>query len=90
MKTTKTKMIGLPGNKMNNQYVIETDTEQIFQSYNSIIVRRPKGDGKIQLDSMYWNYSQTTAKYRNLFLGMNKKEIEERIKSGEFELVNLN
>ena len=46
--------------------------------------------GKIQLDEYYWDYSHTTGKYRNQFLGENKAETEANIKSGEYKLVNLN
>ena len=36
-----------------------------------MIARKPIGfrEGKIELDQKYWNYSNTTGKYRNIFLG---------------------
>jgi len=47
-------------------------------------------DGKTQLDEKYWDYSKTTGKYRNQFLGENKKETEKKIASGEYILTDLN
>ena len=72
-----------------NQFRISTDEGWYFQSYNSIIIFIPR-NGKTQLDENYWNYSKTTSKYRNLFLNSTSKEIQERIKSGEYILTNLN
>jgi hypothetical protein len=47
-------------------------------------------DYRIRLDETYWDYSKTTGKYRNLFLGETKSETEKKIKSGEYILTNLN
>jgi len=80
------------GNKIANQFVITDDqNNKYFQSYNSIIV---KIDGyyrdKIYLDQKYWNYSNTTGKYRNIFLNETIKETKKKIKSGEYILTDLN
>jgi len=72
-----------------NQFEIRTDKGILFQSYNSIIVFK-RSDGKIFLDAQHWDYSTTTGKYRNIFLGETKRETEEKIKSGEYKLVDLN
>jgi hypothetical protein len=72
-----------------NQFVIETEEGVYFQSYDSIIVFRPYG-GKTELDEHYWDYSRTTGKYRNRFLGETKKDTERRIKEGIYSLKNLN
>lgn len=78
------------GNDVPNQFEMYTDDGVYFQSYRSIIAFKPCG-GKIQLDETYWDYSRTTSKYLNLFLRVSgKKEIEQKIKSGEYELTNLN
>lgn len=77
------------GSEVPNQFVIKTNEGNYFQSYKSIIVFEPK-DGKTQLDEKYWNYSMTTGKYRNQFLGEDRKETEAKIKSGEYVLTNLN
>lgn len=36
-----------------------------------------------------WDYSRTTAKHVSQFLGMTAKEIREKIKKGEFQVINL-
>ena len=84
-----TNMTSSKGNKIANQFIIETEEGEYFQSYRSIIAFRPYG-GKIQLDREYWNYSVTTGKYRNLFLGENKKETERKIADGTYILTSLN
>jgi len=71
-----------------NQFILEGDGKIIFQSYDSIIAI--KENGKITLDLNTWDYSVTTGKYRNQFLGETKKETERKIKSGEYTLANLN
>lgn len=76
------------GREVANQFIIETPDGIYFQSYGSIIVFSAKG--KIFLDSRYWDYSKTTGKYRNRFLGETKRETEAKIKSGEYTLTDLN
>jgi hypothetical protein len=73
-----------------NQFII-TDNygTETFQSYKSIIGVKYYS-GTVQLDEYYWDYSRTTGKYRNIFLDETKKETEQKIKSGEYKLVNLN
>jgi len=94
-------MTSAQGNKVANQFVI-TDkgkhvTTEVFQSYKSVIVKRQslvKPDlsvaESIELDSYYWDYSVTTGKYRNQFLGETKQETQKKIDSGEYILTNLN
>jgi len=76
------------GNKISNQFTIMTDQGLYFQSYDTVIAL--KQDGKVYLDHNAWNYSRTTSKYRGIFLGETTKETEAKIKSGEYELVELN
>ena len=81
------------GNKIANQFVIIDDKQnEYFQSYNSMIVKKDyEGDQvKIYLDQKYWNYSNTTGKYRNIFLGETIKDTKAKIKSGEYILTDLN
>jgi len=74
-----------------------------FQSYDKVIVRKKKittidhnrtpimqDEYIIHLDINYWDYSVTTGKYRNIFLGETKKETEKKIKEGVYILSNLN
>ena len=83
------------GNKIANQFVIiDNENNKYFQSYNSmiaLIVDDHYGEGKkIYLDQKYWNYSNTTGKYRNIFLGETIKDTRAKIKSGEYILTDLN
>ena len=85
------------GNKVANQFII-TSTEHnphgddiqitVFQSYETVIVQR-RGS-QVYLDRHKWDYSKTTGKYRNQFLGESKRETEAKIKSGEYILADLN
>lgn len=81
-------MTSSSGNTIANQFIIEDGSKRIFQSYNSIIAINDGGE--ITLDERYWDYSVTTGRYRNQFLGENKKKTEAKIKAGEYKLANLN
>ena len=76
------------GRSVANQFEIETDDATYFQSYNSVIAKRMIG--VVYLDEYYWDYSTTTGRYRNMFLGETKKETQAKIDSGEYILTNLN
>ena len=85
-------IISKRGNPITNQIIIDDnkkDTET-FQSYNSIIAIKDYKKGKTTLDEYYWNYSPTTSKYRNIFLGEKKKDTEKKIKQGIYALTDLN
>ena len=81
-------MTSARGNKVPNQFIITDNGDEYFQSYRSIIAKRSKG--KIYLDDCYWDYSVTTGKYRNEFLGEGIAETRKKIASGEYVLTNLN
>lgn len=94
-------MTNSKGKPVVNQFIIEDTkinkdneitTSVYFQSYGSIIVEKNYFlDRTItKLSKNYWDYSTTTSKYRNLFLGETTKEIKEKIASGEYILTNLN
>ena len=86
-------IISNSGNAVRNQFIITDDAgNEFFQSYESIIVKKDySGERvKIYLDESFWDYSTTTGKYRNIFLGEDKKTTERKIKSGEYILTNLN
>jgi len=76
------------GNTVPNQFIINHNGEEFFQSYRVIIAK--KGDGKTFLDSYYWDYSVTTGRYRNQFLNETIKETRAKIESGEYILTDLN
>jgi len=85
-------MTGNTGREVANQFIINDSEFTAFQSYNSIIVKTCFEDGKRQvyLDENCWDYSVTTGKYRNLFLGETKKETERKLKEGVYQLADLN
>lgn len=80
------------GREVANQFEIyDTDNGiKVFQSYDSIIVKIDNINGRVYLDESYWNYSSTTIKYRNIFLGEDSKTTLMKIKNGEYLLTNLN
>ena len=90
MKTQN--MTSTNGNKVANQFIINDDNgNTFFKSYKSIIAKKPlEVWNKIELDKKYWNYSNTTGKYRNMFLGETIKDTRKKIKSGEYKLTDLN
>jgi len=78
-----------PHGPVKNQFHITDDNgTRYFQSYDSIIARIK--DGKVTLDAHYWDYSTTTGKYRNIFLGETKAETLKKITSGVYTIENLN
>ena len=81
-------MVSNNGNKVPNQFIIIDNDTTYFQSYESIIVKINRG--KVYLDRDKWDYSRTTGRYRNIFLGETKKETESKIASGEYILADLN
>lgn len=93
-------MTSSKGNKIANQFIIEEkggimgnfSNRQTFQSYDSVIAVKTvwEDETRIELDQAYWDYSVTTGKYRNIFLGENKKATQAKIDSGEYKLENLN
>ncbi|MGD9156941.1 MAG: hypothetical protein PVG39_00915 [Desulfobacteraceae bacterium] len=85
------------GNHIPNQFIITHKTTKttvkVFQSYHSIIVKIVKKTGKpstAYLDKNFWDYSVTTGKYRNMFLGENKADTQRKIENGTYKLVDLN
>lgn len=91
MKHVKvSNMEGRTGRAVPNQFEIQTSKGIYFQSYNSIIAFKPSNGGKIQLDERFWDYSATTGKYRNHFLGEGIAETRAKIANKEYRLTNLN
>ena len=69
---------GIPLVVYSEEYERDVQAREIFNFY------------KIELDQKYWNYSNTTGKYRNIFLGETITETKKKIKSGEYILTDLN
>jgi len=76
------------GNTSRNQYILSDRNGDTFVSYGTNIARRKLG--VIYLDETYWDYSATTGRYRNQFLGEGINDTRKGIKSGRYTLTNLN
>ena len=83
-------MVSNAGNPVANQFVITDDFCETFQSYETTIGLRYRSTGQIVLDDSAWDYSTTTSKYRNMWLGLDTKAVKEKIASGEITLADLN
>jgi len=77
------------GRPVANQFEINHNGEKFFQSYR-VIVAKYDASGRLFLDSYYWDYSRTTARYRNQFTGLTTDETKKGIKDGSIVLCNLN
>ena len=67
----------------------DTKTDfSLLQSYDVIIAE--KRGIVIYLDEKYYDYSISTVRDRNKFLGESSKEIKRKIYIGEYKLINLN
>jgi hypothetical protein len=82
-------MISNKGNAIANQFLIYANNGVYFQSYKSIIALK-QNDGTIVLSEKYWDYSKTTSKYRNIFLGETSDQTKYQIKIGNYKLQKLN
>ena len=78
-----TNMTSSNGNKVANQFVITTEEQgnkvEYLQSYETIIAKKIYDNFGLcvvetYLDKDAYNYSVTTSKYRNLFLGVTSKD----------------
>lgn len=80
------------GNASPDQQILYTPEATFFKSYDSYIAKTTFEEGRrtVYLDQKYWNYSRTTSKYRNSFLGETTQETKDKIASGEYKLINLN
>ena len=90
MKTQVSQMINNNGNPAANQFILTNAKCKVFQSYETLIAKINHKDGVITLDKDALNYSRTTSKHLFIFLGLNRKEIEQRIKNKTIKLKNLN
>ena len=85
------------GRAIANQFIItirEGDKLiEIFQSYNTVIAKQTYQDGRktTELDRESWDYSATTGKYRNQFLGdAGIADTRHNIAHGHYVLTDLN
>ena len=81
------QMTNSNGNTVKNQFTIRDDEGSLFfQSYNTMIAKISV-TGEVTLSRGSWDYSNTTGKYRNIFLGEDKRATQAKIDSGEYQLV---
>lgn len=79
------------GNKIANQFIVTLpENVTMLQSYNTVIAQNR--NGKIVLDSKALDYSSTTTKYLKQFLNTSdsKKQLQAKIKSGFYQVADLN
>ena len=79
------------GNKIPNQFIVKLpENVTMFQSYNTVIAQNRNGE--IVLDSKALEYSATTTKYLKQFLGTteSKKQLQDKIQSGFYQVEDLN
>ena len=84
------QMTGRTGAPVANQFIITDGEFEFFQSYKTVIAKRHISAGVVTLDADRWDYSVTTSKYRNKFLGMDTAQIKRDITSGAIALADLN
>ncbi len=79
------------GNKVPNQIIVTLpENVTVFQSYNIVIAQNR--NGVIVLDSKALDYSATTTKYLKQFLSTteSKKQLQDKIKNGFYQVEDLN
>ena len=69
--------------KNKNMYVSSCGC--FLKSYNKIIIAK-KG-GEIYINADYHDYSVTTARHRNLYLGVDSKEFKKNVKKGKYNFI---
>ena len=82
------QLINNHGNAAANQFIIWDGNKRIFQSYRTKIAEIE--NGQITIDSNAMGYSKTTSKHLYIFLGMDRKQIEQQVKDGIIMVNDLN
>lgn len=80
------QLINSRGNPAMNQFVINSNNKTVFQSYESIIC--VKDQGKTFLNSEKYQYSKTTSKHLNIFLGIDSKTLKNNVKTGLYSVIS--
>jgi len=74
-----------------NQFkIVMQNGLEVFQSYETIICIKDPRNNEIYLDKNSWDYSNTTSRYRKLYLNEDTKTTREKIKKGIYILEDLN
>jgi len=72
--------------QVNNKNMYISTDGNILKSYNKIIA--VKKGGQIYLNADYYDFSTTTSRHRNQFLGVNAKEFNENMKKGRYNFLS--
>ena len=85
-----TQLINSNGNAATNQFNIQTNKGNYFQSYQTIIAFQDRY-GNTPVLSSAWDCSATTLKHLKLFLctSLSKKEIQKRIDAGSIIVTDI-
>jgi hypothetical protein len=70
----------------NMEIIHHVNGDEALYSYGTWIATKGR-NGKVTLSRKYWNYSITTCKHRNKFLGEFIAETRRKIEEGIYELV---
>lgn len=70
----------------NMEIIHYTNGTKSLYSYRTWIADKDK-NGKVTLSRKYWNYSPTTCRHRNKFLGEFIAETRRKINEGIYELI---
>lgn len=76
-------------NSNNTRHIYELENGARYATSYGKPIALINRDGTITLDSRYYDYSVTTAKHRNYFLGIDSKEFNKRNKAGEYQFAIL-
>lgn len=69
---------------------VEHDGKYLI-GYSKVIAFIPHSKfSSVLLDKQFYDYSRTTISFRNKFLGVNSKKVENMIANKEYKLVDLN
>jgi hypothetical protein len=71
-----------------NQFKIYNNGIKYFQSYDTVIVKINR-KGEIFLDHA-WDCSNTTSRYRAIYLGETTAETRKKIEKGNYKVTDLN
>ena len=78
-------MTGRTGEPVINQFSIETEEGNYFQSYRTMVAFKPIG-GEVILDTNAWEYSRTTTKYLRQWLDQRGRIMDKE----DYQYQNLN
>ena len=85
----KLEQLQINGKPCANTTIIATNGNKTLYSYNRAICRADSHNNII-LDPVYYDYSTTTARHRNSFLGVTTAQLKHMINNNLVKFANLN